>query len=325
MKSMIANMVCGMLVALALAGCIGGDDTVAPAEEGGLPEEADEAKATEDTGSLRGSVGSDLFEPIAGATVTIIESVGTEDPKETKTAKDGTYTINGIEPGRYTVWAAAPGYESKRLPVDIVAGQVSELKFLLPVLPCEECPYEDIREYVGKVSWAASWQLEGPVGCVIIPMPALLDIKNCGGIRGGGSTNGEVPINVTERAHTVFSAMVWQPAGKLGENLQLDLMCAEVPRGNGGAVLDTEHDCYWDTPGRTSPLIHRIDKEDWEEKGYNHTGFWASRVFATYGLLGTYDLTQIDVGVAYEQSFTLYTEVWVNHPAPDDHLPIPDQ
>lgn len=315
----------GALLAVALAGCISAEDTPSTTDtDEGLPDQSAEAKATEDTGSLKGTVGSDLFEPIGGATVTIIETVETDDPKETKTAKDGSFTINGVLPGRYTVWTSAPGYESKRLPVDIEVGAVAELQFLLAPVKCDDCPYEDVREYAGKINAAASWQVEPPgVGCIIIDSPAIWDPKTCSGIRFGGE-NGEVKIEVPERAHTIFAAMTWDPAGPLGENLHLDLLCEEVPRGSGGAVLDTEHPCYWDTPSQTSPIIHRVDKEHWETEGYNHTGNWSARVFGTYGMLGTYEYTGTDVGAAYEQTFKLYTEVWVNHPAPPDYLPVPD-
>ncbi len=185
-------------------------------------------------------------------------------------------------------------------------------------------PYVVSQDFRGYISMAAAWQAEGPLGCVIIPTPALLDVKNCGGIRFGGE-NGEIAINVTQDVKTILVEMVWDPAGPLGAYLQLDLMCPEVPRGNGGAVLDTEHACYFDTPGSESPLIHRVDEQHWLDNGYNHTGNWAARVFATFGMLGTYELTGVDAGVAYEQTFKIYTSVFHKEAAPDGYTGIPDQ
>ncbi len=308
-----------LVTSLAFAGCITDEADPKPGGPDALPEEADEVETSGTTGSLTGTVSSDLFEPLGGATVSLVES-----GLETKVSRSGDYTLNGVGPGTYTVFFAAVGYGSMSRTAEIAAGEVTELNVQLKPLPSDE-PWVDYREYVGKVAWAVSWQVEPPgVGCVIIDLPALIDPKTCSGVRGGGSVNGEVPINVSEDAKTVFSEMVWDPAGPLGEDLHLDLLCPDVPRGSGGAVLDTEHPCYFDTPSTQSPIVHRVDEAHWLEHGYNHTGDWATRVFGTYGLLGTHGTTGVDAGAAYEQSFVLYTSVFHKAPAPEDYTGIPD-
>lgn len=320
MKSLPILLTILALSASVFAGCIGGDD-VAP-EEDTVPDRAEEATVTATTGSVRGTVSTDLFEPLGGAQVAIIETA-----QETKVAKGGDFTFNDVEPGFYTLFVVALGYESATRGIDVKAGEITQITLQLTPLVADD-PWIDFRDYVGLVTYAVAWQAELPtIGCYIGPEPpAGITPKSCGGLRGGGSVNGEVHLNVTDDVKTVMVEMIWDPAGPLGEYLSLDFMCPLVPRASdGGSVLDTDHVCFFDTPGTKSPLVHRVDESHWIENDYNFTGDWAARVFATYGMAGTHALTGVDVGVAYEQTFKLFTSVFHKERAGEAYTGIPDQ
>lgn len=305
------------LVSLAFAGCV--DEPTPQAEAGVTSVDEGDTDCT-DCGSVRGLISSDLFEPIQGATITLVLPSG---PRDVKSDSEGAFSFENVPAGRHDVFAFAGGYFDGRLAAVVEPNTVTELRFTLNPLPSDE-PYVEYNETSGKITWAAAWQAEVPTqGCVVVPL-GLWTVKNCGGLRDGRAVNGEIAINVTEDVETILIELVWQPAGELGKYLSLDAMCPEVPRGGSGAVLDTEHACYYQSEEPKSPIVLRIDADEWRDGQYNHTGFWAARVFSTYGMLGTHGATGIDVGAAYEQKFTIYTALYHKEPAPDGARAAPD-
>ena len=310
------GLVVAAFVAVAvLGGCLSGDDEVEP-ETAPVAEEAEQAQVSETTGSIKGTVSSDLFEPLGAAVVTIIETSAS-----TTVALNGEFTINNVAPGRYTLFTTAVGYQSASGAVEVRAGEVTGVQITLRPLASDD-PYVDAWDVAGTISNSVIWHVEPPgVGCIIIPAP-VLDIKSCGGL-GGGSHTHEF-VNVTADVMTHIVELVWDPAGPLGEYLALDYMCEDVPRGNGGAVLDDKHPCYFADPEAKSPLGIRVDHAHQETNGYTWEGDWASRIFANYGMLGTYDLTGVDAGVAYQQKFTYYFTVFHKAAAPEGYSGIPD-
>lgn len=302
----------GLFLTTIFAGCIGGDDTV-DSEEDDIQERPDEIKVSETTGSIKGTVASDLFEALGGAQVLL-----TEIEVQTTVARNGEFVMNDLEPGTYTLVASALGYEQALRSVRVVAGEITEVSIVM--VPAEsDDPYAVAFEEVGTVTIAAAWQAEIPgVGCTNVDV-----VKNCGGIRLG--TNSEHTVPSGPDVKTIMAEMVWDPAGPLGETLSLDVMCDDVPRNSQtGAVLEIDHPCFFETTSQTSPIIHRIDEEHWIEHGYNYTAPWTTRIFGTHGALGTYDATGIDIGAAYEQKFTVYYTVFHKEPAPEGFSGIPD-
>src|ERR1041385_6209414 len=88
--------------------------------------------AQQRNGSIKGQVLDELGGAIIGVTLTAIDSQGVE--KTTTTNDGGSYTINGLAPGRYTVRAHSSGfgiYENAE--VDVVAGRALQLDITLKV------------------------------------------------------------------------------------------------------------------------------------------------------------------------------------------------
>jgi hypothetical protein len=83
-------------------------------------------------GSLRGQVLDELGGAIVGASVTVIDSKGVE--KSVVTNDGGTYVVNGLAPGKYTVRAVNAGFAITETPdVEVVAGKPNQFDITLKV------------------------------------------------------------------------------------------------------------------------------------------------------------------------------------------------
>jgi hypothetical protein len=83
-------------------------------------------------GSLRGVVLDELGGAIVGASVTAIDSKGVE--KTVVTNNGGAYTINGLQPGKYTVRATNAGFAMfENTEVEVVAGKAQQFDITLKV------------------------------------------------------------------------------------------------------------------------------------------------------------------------------------------------
>src|SRR5689334_5802043 len=78
--------------------------------------------AQQRAGSLKGQVLDELGGAIVGASVTVIDSKGVE--KSVVTNDSGTYVVNGLAPGKYTVRAVNAGFAMTETPdVEVVSGK----------------------------------------------------------------------------------------------------------------------------------------------------------------------------------------------------------
>jgi len=83
-------------------------------------------------GSLRGQVLDELGGAIVGASITVIDSAGVE--KSVVTNNSGSYTINGLAPGKYTVRAMNVGFAMFETPdVEITNGKPLQFDITLKV------------------------------------------------------------------------------------------------------------------------------------------------------------------------------------------------
>ncbi|MDX6695154.1 MAG: hypothetical protein QOF02_2757 [Blastocatellia bacterium] len=88
--------------------------------------------AQQSGGTLRGVVTDEFGGVIIGATVTAADQNGTE--KTVTTNEDGTYTLNGLTPGRYAVRVQATGFAVfENTEVDVAAGRREQLDAKLSV------------------------------------------------------------------------------------------------------------------------------------------------------------------------------------------------
>lgn len=127
-----------------MAGCMGAETT--PADDPGVPPEtADAATPQSDRGSISGIVLDDEQMPVAGVTVALVESAN-----ETRSAQDGRFTFNGLEPGSYTLVATRVGFDQTAQKAQVVAGEVAELEIRLKPIRVAE-PWVWVYEFTRDV------------------------------------------------------------------------------------------------------------------------------------------------------------------------------
>lgn len=298
------------------AGCV--DDSVKGAGDD-LAIRPDDVRLSATTGALRGAVSTDLFEPMAGALIVLVET-----GQETVVAKNGEYVMNDVPPAAYVVQAMHDGYVTGERRVTIAAGQIAEANFMLPPAASAD-PYVETTERAGMINSGSAITFEVPtMGCVYQPTP-VYPVQSCNKQRSAGSPGQVQPFDVTDDVKSVLVELVWSPAGPLGEHLFMDLFCPATPRDDRGNPTTLDHVCYFPSEQTKSPIIHRVDEAHWMENEYEQLGEWIARVYPNHGTLGTYGAAGIDAGAAYQQAFTVFVSVYHRAPAPDGATGIPDQ
>jgi hypothetical protein len=122
---------------------------------------ASPAFAQQGTGSLKGQVLDELGGAIVGATVVAVDGKGVE--KTVVTNGGGTYTINGLAPGRYTLRASTAGFAVyENTEVDVVAGRPQQLDITLKV------SIEEQKVTVASDSTSLSTEPENNAGAVVL-------------------------------------------------------------------------------------------------------------------------------------------------------------
>src|ERR1043165_612654 len=119
------------------------------------------AVAQERAGSLRGQVLDELGGAIVGANVTVIDAKGVE--KSVVTNNAGTYTVNGLAPGKYTVRAVNAGFAISETPdVEVTSGKPVQFDVILKVA------IEEQKVTVAADSRELSTEPENNAGAVVL-------------------------------------------------------------------------------------------------------------------------------------------------------------
>ncbi|MFN2533503.1 MAG: carboxypeptidase-like regulatory domain-containing protein, partial [Pyrinomonadaceae bacterium] len=112
-------------------------------------------------GSLKGQVLDELGGAIVGVTVVAIDAAGVE--KSIVTNDVGSYTINGLVPGKYTVRASTAGFSVyENTEVEVVAGKSQQLDITLTVT------IEEQKVTVASDSSSLSTEPENNAGAIVL-------------------------------------------------------------------------------------------------------------------------------------------------------------
>src|SRR6185369_13098642 len=112
-------------------------------------------------GSLRGQVLDELGGAIVGASVTAVDSKGVE--KSVVTNDSGSYVVNGLAPGKYTVRATNAGFGVSETPdVEVVAGKPLQFDITLKVA------IEEQKVTVSSDNREVSTEPENNAGAVVL-------------------------------------------------------------------------------------------------------------------------------------------------------------
>lgn len=112
-------------------------------------------------GSLKGQVLDELGGAIVGVAVTAIDAKGVE--KSVVTNDGGTYTINGLAPGKYTIKATNAGFATfENTDVEIVAGKTQQIDVTLKVA------IEEAKVIVSTENQGLTTEPENNAGAVVL-------------------------------------------------------------------------------------------------------------------------------------------------------------
>src|SRR6185369_7221265 len=117
--------------------------------------------AQQRAGSLRGQVLDELGGAIIGASVTVIDSKGVE--KSVVTNDGGSYVVNALAPGKYTVRVVNAGFAMSETPeVEVVAGKPLQFDITLKVA------IEEQKVTISSDNREVSTEPENNAGAVVL-------------------------------------------------------------------------------------------------------------------------------------------------------------
>lgn len=284
------------LLAMALAGCAEGatdaDDADGP-----------KVDATETTGGIRGIVVDASIEPVAGATMQVLNTDLT-----TTTDEMGGFVFDRMEPGTYFVEASAPLHTTAQRSVEVEAGvrEPPLVKFQL-------------ERTVTTDPYMTSLKFEGFLVCSI--GHAFFASEECGegvGVPGVGRVGGQ------ENNHAQFDFFT---DGPLLETMVVEQAWDATTADNGDlfTVLATNWTCdpVCDTEGGQelgsmnggSPLHMRYDGDEVKAAATGPDIRFSTFTWADWAA-GTDDPSQTNV--VLNQQFDLFVSLFYVLPAPDD-------
>ncbi|HEX9816136.1 MAG TPA: carboxypeptidase-like regulatory domain-containing protein [Candidatus Thermoplasmatota archaeon] len=301
----------GLLLMAAVSGCVaeGAPAVAAP--------EAQPAEFDETTGGIEGLVHDDNFLPVSNAIV----ALGDLPEIQGTTDEGGRFSFSHVPAGEHTLFVSALGYESAGKSIEVAAGIVTQMDFILVVIPIET-PFYEIKTLSGLFGCGTSWR----------PAVVYSGIAICGALDiVGDPTNADNFLLVWQTTGPVeaWSAAVfetvWTSNQAFGSGLSVNW------EKNGCAnVADAR---FVRTAGH-SPLRARLAGEEFAEKMDNVTDNSCSdectfddcrlmtRVFSMPDTLGA--SSPADVGFTFQQVFHQYLTEFYYDDGPETFSAVVD-
>jgi hypothetical protein len=182
-----------LILIVAIAGCT--DAPAATKAAGPTLSDAPAATVTADTGSIAGQVLGDDQLPIAGAEVAIVGTAAVA-----MADANGKFTFNELEPGDKTLAVGKLGYQSQSKRVAVVAGEATNVTFILSAVELLEPRVESFISN-GFIQFATS-----------VPSVYFSAAYN-GANPVMGPTKESWTVNATQGAVAVVSTGTWQKSG----------------------------------------------------------------------------------------------------------------
>lgn len=311
------------LSAPALSGCVGSGGATQSAT--GPSSVVEAGTSDQSTATITGTVTTDELEPIAGAQVGILEL-----QLAAVTDAAGAFTITGISPGTYSVFAQALGFQSEGQKVTLTAGETRTMNLQLEPLPSDE-PYHltDIKR-----STQRSIVFKLTPQCIATSDPL---VATCNGVRFNCSPSGFCEVHYARQLDkepdwkTMVGEVAWKPqSATTGKAFYYDVLAPNVTRGTGGAVDQTSKHRWLamtykapiqiriDNPA--SLLDHQIPEKDW-------CCDWAWRLFVGWcdlgSIIGNCETTP-DYGISIDNPASVYYSIFFKEPAPEGFTAVPD-
>lgn len=132
---MARGMTVAIVLALILAGCAG------PEKDDKLPPPPSASKS-DSTGGIEGHTITDEIQPIRNAQVAL-----SGHNQSTVTDAAGAFAFSNLEPGEYTILAAALGYFSAQSNVAVVAGEITDANIMLDRIPIAAPNFTEVFQF----------------------------------------------------------------------------------------------------------------------------------------------------------------------------------
>ncbi len=293
-------LILSLFAGLALAGCIGGDESKPAAEE--EEKKADDAVVTEETGSVTGQVVTNDLELVVNAAVGLIQDGAAV--METDTDQAGKFTFNGVTPGLYRVQVASPCCRVGIREVEVVAGKVAAADMQLARLTSDDLqvPFVDEREWSGFIACGVGTLAASAAVCSFTEGTPAQDPNE----------DFLLEWNVSRGVRGIAVGMSWDPVGGVSGG-EFSLLVE-----NDGCGFTSCSYRYADLAG-PPPLLTVVNdgditEDDWKWTKVEEPRDLQFRVFASG-----------DATLVYQQPFTVHYHTYYWQEAPRDANPIPDQ
>lgn len=326
-----ANAIIVLLSTALFAGCV--------AEPAAKPDDTPQATAAEvdeSTGALVGTVINEEGLPLSGVNIGLIET------GDATTSDDaGQYTINGIEPGEYSVQAAMVGFEPGLKRVTIAIGEIAQANFQLTVIAVD-VPHHVSDQQLGNIQCSVTIFPGFPMSGVVAGSDGWYSsLQACGLLEDAQAANPLPPSKfdlqfpMPAGTQEFVVEQVWQSTQAAGNGLSIG---AEDP----DAVNDGED--YGSATG-PSPLYLYVPNQ----KLLNVTGAQGidpaeddfivqTRTFSTANttnmdlpaeipeipVFGAPNNQKLDAGLAFDQRFEVWITAFVGMERPAGFSALPD-
>lgn len=281
------------LIAMVLAGCLGGEDDLEGNTDDGANGEPEEG-----TGNIAGRVLTEDLDEVANANVALVADG--ELVAEARSQEDGGYEVRNVEPGQYRLQVTAPCCREFVQGVEVVEGETTRLDVQLARFTAD-----DLRQpYVQEFEW------NGFMACGYVAYVLAGDACDTF----DDQSDRTHPFEIEPGIETLTAGLTWGSPGVAGDRLQYGF--ARDPCE--GATCTTPTDYYGFNSGE-SPVLLRTDAGS-ENGGQSMAGIEEPievqmRVFPEF----------YNVNVFYQQEFTVFYQLHYHAPAPEDYNPLPDQ
>lgn len=268
-------------VALVLAGCAGpaakpaGTTTLA-ATEGSDPT----------GGTIDVTVSDDEARPLEAASVQV-----ERQKLEGTTPENGSLRFTNVPPGTYRLFASALGYESAGKNAEVVAGEVTEVRFILVPIPIVE-PYNLTTTFNGRVACGAA---------AVSPCAVMLLLDDSDPTENKQGPNWSYKKN--KLPDEVWIEVSWQPrTGATGQKLAYDFFTASSDGLDRHSMATGNH---------ASPIRFNVTKDVLEAAQKEFPGDFRFVMYPD------------EEGATVLQDFTLFRTDFYNGPAPPNFTRLP--
>lgn len=312
-----------------LAGCVGADGDASSDDGSGgrrvlRPGDLDPESGF---GAIQGTVASDEAVPIAGAQVAIQDT-----DFLTVTDANGLFVLESVPPGRHVLLVGALGFEAAAKAVEVVAGEITPVTFIVGAIEAPGLTYADIFHFTGFFECALA--VPGWVSACTYPYTAVYLSARDNGVN--LSTYGAPPdlqpnshrfnITIGQDIGQFVGELSWQPTSAAATQMRLNIKCGDYhpvwddcvyPYDvSGGSIR------YGEAVGQ-SPLRVVIDAEEFYDLGKDK-GKWDLAQNPEIWIMNYVSLPHGTTQIAFQQRFDVWDTVFYNGKGTDGYSVLVD-